>query len=232
MRIILVHNVLIALLLSFFSLPRAKPAVAATASASKYLQQGLLYRASQRYPEAIAALKKSVELEPQKISSRVILGWTLHLAGQEDAATQTLLQAAYLNPFNVPTFNALGIVLLVSGDLTDAAFVHSWAIILNPNNEIAYYNLSLAYHRLHQYSSAIATASRAATLEPTNPHPLVAFAIAYWDSGEHSLAQKAYRRALNLDPRYRDRTFLAHLKQAGFSPAQIQTTEQVLLSLT
>lgn len=226
MQIKLVCNLLIAVVFSS-SLLVSKPAVAANA-ATKYLEQGLLYRSSARYPEAIAALKKSIQLNPQNISSYVILGWTLHLAGQEEAATQTLLQAALRNPFNVPTFNALGIVFLVSKNVNSAAFVHSWAIILNPDNEIAYYNLSLAYHRLHKYNSAIATAIRATTLEPTNPHPLVAESIAHWDNGTPALAHKAYRRAITLDPRYRDRAFLAHLQQAGFSLEQIQTTEQVL----
>lgn len=218
------------LLLSISSCFGTKPALADTA-ASKYRQLGLSYRASERYPEAIAALEKSVQLEPQNLSSRTILGWTLHLAGKKDAAIATLLQATYQNLFDVPTLNALGIVYLVNGDLTNAVVVHSWAAILKPKNEIAYYNLSLAYHRLENYRWAIATGNRATALEPSNPHPLVATAMSYWDSGDRLLAQKAYRQAINLDPRYRDRTFLSHLKQAGFSLAQIQTTEKVLITL-
>lgn len=231
MRIVIFRNILITVLFSISSLLGTKVAFADTANASKYRELGLLYRQQERYLEAIAALKKSVELDPQNISSRVILGWTLHLARKEDAAAETLLQAIYQNPFDVPALNALGIVYLVKGDLTNAVVVHSWAVILKPDNEIAYYNISLASHRLQKFAMAIATASRATALEPTNPHPLVAVAIAYWDSGERLLAQKAYRQALNLDPRYSDRTFLAHLKEAGYSPAQIQAAQEVLLAL-
>lgn len=229
MPIGVVPKILITVLLAAGSLLNPKPAF--TATASQYLEQGLRYRASERYPEAIAALKKSVELDPKNISGQVILGWTLHLAGKEDTAIQTLLQAASQDLFNPPTFNALGIVFLVSGKLASAAVVHSWAAILQSDNEIAYYNLSLAHHRLKNYKSAIATANQATALEPSNPHPLVATAITYWDSGNHLLAQKAYRGAINLDPRYRDRTFLTHLKQAGFSPTQIQTAKKVVMTL-
>ena len=126
-------------------------------SAGDYRQQGLDYRQQERFSEAIAALQKSVELEPQNVSGRVLLGWTLHLAGQEEAAANALLMAFYLNPQDVPTLNALGIVYLVSGDLSAAAITHAWAAALDPNNEIAYYNLSLTYHRMQRYDWAIAT---------------------------------------------------------------------------
>jgi len=205
----------------------AAPPVLAT-SASEYRAMGLSYRAAARYPEAIAALQKSVELEPQNLSGRVLLGWTQHLAGQKEAAAESLIQVLYRDPNSIPALNALGIVYLVGGKLNAAVFVHAWAAILEPKNEIAYYNLSLAFERLQSYKSAIATAKRAAQLEPNNPHPLVALSLAYWQSGDRSAAQVAYRQAYNLDARYRDRAFLNHLKQAGFSPEQIETTNQIL----
>lgn len=225
-----VRSRLIAVLLSLSGLLGAQPALTALPGASEYRELGLRYRQQERYPEAIAALEESVNLDPQNTSSRVLLGWTLHLAGKEDAAAEALRQAIYQDLFNIPALNAMGIVCLVNGDLNDAVAAHSWALMLKPDNEIAYYNLSLAYHGLQKYDWAIATASQAAALEPTNPHPLVAQAIAQWDSGNPALAQQVYRQAINLDPRYRDRPFLDHLQKAGFSPTQIQTTEQVLLA--
>jgi Flp pilus assembly protein TadD len=199
------------------------------ASAAGYRQQGLAYRQQERFPEAIAALQKSVELEPQNVSGRVLLGWTLHLAGQEAEAANALLMAFYLNPQNVPTLNALGIVYLVRGDLTAAAITHAWAVALQPNNEIAYYNLSLTYQRMQQYDWAIATATRAAELEPTNPHPLVALAIAHWSNGKPLEAEQIYQQVLSLDGRFGDCPFLdIDLKRAAFSPEQIQLAKQVL----
>ncbi len=206
------------------------PAFAAT-SASEYRSLGLSYRASARYKEAIAALKKSVQLDPQNATGRVALGWTQHLAGQEEAAAQSLLQVIYRDPQSVPALNALGIVYLVSGCLTESVTVHTWAAMLEPNNEIPYYNLSLSLHRLHLYGLAIASAKKAAILEPNNPHPVVAQAVNYWSLGDRVSAKLAYRKALNIDPRYSDRAFLEHLRQAAFSTQQINTTKQVLSAL-
>lgn len=227
MRVATVRNVLIAVLVSSGCLLEYKPVFAAT-SASEYRALGLSYRASERYSAAIAALKKSVELEPQNLSGRVMLGWTQHLAGQEDAAVSSLLQVLYRDPVSVPALNALGIVYLVSGELTPAVVVHTWAAVLEPENEIAYYNLSLAFHRLRLYGLAIATAKKSAVLEPANPHPIVALAISHWDNGERKSAVQAYRKALNLDSRYSDRAFLVYLQKAGFSSDQIRTTARIL----
>jgi Flp pilus assembly protein TadD len=218
-------------LLSASTLLAANTGVATTNNqyqASKYRELGLSYQRQEKYEQAIASMQKSVELEPNNINGRVNLGWTQHLAGQQDNAASSLWQAASLNPFSPPTFNALGIVYLVSGDLPSAVIVHTWAALLKPNNEIAFYNLSLAYHRLKLYESAITNATKAAILEPNNPHPLIALAIAHWDSDDRIRAQLAYRKALDLDARYSGRDFLTYLKEAGFSPDQITTSQRIL----
>lgn len=200
----------------------------AATTASEYRQLGLTYRQQERFPEAIAALQKSVALEPQNLDGRVLLGWTLHRAGEQTQAARELQQTLYLNPFYVPALNALGIVHLVDGKLSEAVFTHLWAAFLRSDNEVAYYNLSLAFHRLQQYEPAIATAQQAAELEPDNPHPLVALAIAQWEKGDRQAAQETYRRAISLDGRYADSAFLNYLNEAGFSPDQIQQSQKVL----
>lgn len=203
-------------------------AIAVAQSAADYRQQGLSLRNQERYPEAIAALQKAVDLEPENLSGRVLLGWTQHKAGQATAAAQTLATALEQNPFEVPTLNALGIVYLVNGQLEQAIAAHTWAMLLQPKNEIAYYNLSLAFERLQQYDWAIAAAQTAAQLEPDNPHPPVAAAIAHWGNRDLARAKAAYQQALALDARYGEASFLTYLNEAGFSQPQIQTAQQVL----
>ncbi len=197
------------------------------AAANTLRQQGLDSRQQGRYDEAIAALQQSVELDPSNVSGRVILGWTLHLAGRETAAAEQLNQVLAQQPNDVPALNALGIVYLVSGDLTAAVQTHQKAVTLQPDNEIGYFNLSLAYHRLSRYSDAIAHARRATQLEPENPHPWIALAIAHWGNNETAQAQTAYQQAVRLDARYRTAATLQRLTFAGFSQNQIQLTETI-----
>jgi tetratricopeptide (TPR) repeat protein len=207
-----------------------QPAQAAP-SAAAYRQLGLAYREQERYPEAIAAFKQAVALEPDHLAGRVSLGWTLHKASQRQAATQILQETLSFNPFYVPALNALGIVHLVQGELPAAVRSHAWALMLKPQNEIAAYNLSLAFERLQEYAAAVTLAKQSAALEPTNPHPLVALAITQWSQGDRPAAQAAYQRALAIDSRYRDATFLSYLAEAGFSSEQIHRAQQILAAL-
>lgn len=207
------------------------PAMALAQSAADYRQQGLSLREQGQYPAAIAALQKSVELEPQHLSGRVMLGWTQHKAGQQAAAATTLTETLSLNPFEVPALNALGIVYLVDGKLGNAIAAHSWAALLKPDNEIAFYNLSLAFERLQQYDWAVAAARAAAKLEPDNPHPPVAEAIAHWGNRDAEQAKTAFRQAIALDSRYSDPDFLTYLNEAGFSSDQIVQSQAVLSAL-
>jgi tetratricopeptide (TPR) repeat protein len=198
-------------------------------AANRYRQLGLQYRQQGDFVKSIEALKKSVQLNPNHLDSRVILGWTQHLAKQPLAAQKTLEATIKIAPNHVPAYNALGIVYLVAGNLQQAVKTHSKAAELKPDNEIAYYNLSLAYHRLKDFDSAIANAQKAVKLEPNNPHPLVALAMIYLDQGDPKKAQDTYRQAISLDGRYRQKWFLGHLSEAGFSQEQIKLVEKLQL---
>jgi len=200
-------------------------------AADEYRQMGLTYRKQERFEEAIAALQKSVALDPQNLDGRIILGWTQHLAKKDDDAAISLWEAIYRSPTSLQAFNAIGIVYLVRGDLPQSVILHSWAAMLKTDNEIAHYNLSLAYQRLKQYDLAIAYAQKAIELEPNNPHPFVASAIAQWTSGDRLIAKKTFREAIGVDGRYRSPEFLNFLNEAGFNNEQIQIAKQVLASL-
>jgi cytochrome c-type biogenesis protein CcmH/NrfG len=88
----------------------------------------------------------------------------------------------------------------------------------------------LAYERQQQFELSLRHAQAAAKLEPSNPHPWVALAIAFWGKGDKPQAMQAYRQAIRLDGRYRDRKFLSHLQEAGFSEDQIARVGEVLKS--
>ncbi len=205
-------------------------AAAVSPTAAELRVQGLAYRQQGEFEPAIAALQQAVELAPADLSGRVSLGWTLHLAQQDQAAANALTQVLQRDPFHVPALNALGIVYLVNDDPVAAAMTHSWAAFLAPNNEIPHYNLSLAWQQLNQPAWAIAAAQTAARLEPDNPHPLVALAIAEWSSGDQAAARQSFQQAVALDGRYGEAEFLNFLAEAGFNAAQIALAQQVLAS--
>jgi len=203
------------------------PSSADRKAAQTYRQSGLKLRQRGNYTEAIASFEKAAKLDPSNLSGRILWGWTLHLAEKETEATEVLQQVLAQDANNIPALNALGIVYLVSGNLTDAVKTHQQAVSLNPKNEIAHYNLALAYQRLKKYDPALTHAQQATQLEPNNPHNWVAIALVYWDKGDKIQAKAMYQRAINLDSRYRQSSFLSHLKLAGFSADQIELTNKI-----
>lgn len=174
-------------------------------SAADYRQQGIQYRAQEQFPSAIDAFQKAVKLDEKNLSGRIGLGWTLHLANRREEAIDVLQNTIPYNPFNIETFNALGIAYLVNGDLINAVAAHTWSTMLDRNNEIPFFNLSLAYERLAMYDWAVESAKRAAELEPNNPHPWIALAIAYQGQGDQVSAKQIFQQAINVDSRYGDR---------------------------
>ncbi|GAP94051.1 tetratricopeptide repeat protein [Leptolyngbya sp. NIES-2104] len=200
-------------------------------SAADYRQQGIQYRAQDQFPQAIGAFQKAVKLDEKNLSGRLGLGWTLHLANRRQEAIGVLQGTIPYNPFNIETFNALGIAYLVNGDLINAVAAHTWSTMLDRNNEIPFFNLSLAYERLAMYDWAVESGKRAAELEPNNPHPWIALAIAYQGQGDRVSAKQIFQQAINVDPRYGDRASLNYLSKAAFSPEQIKTAQQLLVTI-
>lgn len=192
-----------------------------TRTAERYRQQGLAYRSGGDLERSVATLKIAAALDPYNPNSHIILGWTQHLSGDRPNAITTLNAALRQDANQVEALNALGIVYLVEGQLDQATATHHRALELKPDNEIAHYNLSLAYERLGEWDAAIHHAQKATELEPQNPHPWVALALAQASSGDLTAAQDTYQRAIQMDGRYRQRSYLDHLAQAGFSEGQI-----------
>lgn len=197
-------------------------------SAAAYRLEGLARRQQGDLVGAIGLLREAVEREPQNLDGQVLLGWTLHLAGEGAAAAQVLEGALRQDPVHVPSLNALGIVYLVQGRLWRSVATHGQGVLLDPGNEVAFYNLSLAFERLNLGDWAVGAAEAAIDREPYNPHPYVALALARWSGGDRSGALGAYGEALKLDGRYGDRGFLDHLREAGFSPDQVLKTDEIL----
>ena len=199
--------------------------------AARYRLIGLDYQSSKKFDKAIAAMQRSVELDPQNAAGKINLGWALHLSNRDAEAQKVLEKAVKEHPHNVSAYNALGIVYLVTGQLNKAVSAHKSAINLDNQDEIAYYNLSLSYNLLGNYEEAIEQGEKAALLEPHNPHPLIAIALNFWSKGNKIFSRNYFKRAVSLDDRYLNQQYLDNLKKAGFNPYQIKEVKMILKTL-
>ncbi|HWB96749.1 MAG TPA: tetratricopeptide repeat protein, partial [Bryobacteraceae bacterium] len=73
-----------------------------------------------RYPDALAAFRKALEIEPENIETLNSMGYASAVAGDLDSATQALRRYAQLRPRDANPLDSLGDVHLYLGKLAEA----------------------------------------------------------------------------------------------------------------
>jgi predicted O-linked N-acetylglucosamine transferase (SPINDLY family) len=152
--------------------------------------------------EALAELRRTVELLPEDADAHNNLGNALRNAGRFEAAQASYRRALEINPDFADAYNNLGNVLKDLGRLDDALASYRHALELNPLFADAHNNLGSVLKDLGQFDAALANYRKALELNPD-------FAAAYNNLGnaqtcighlDEALAN--CRRALELAPGY------------------------------
>jgi len=99
-------------------------------AALQYYSLGWDYSKAGRFPEAIQAYQRSIEIEPSAASPYVNLGMAYFLNRSFAPAAATLRQAALLNPNHFRTYYNLGTVLYTQRKFDEAATAYARALEL------------------------------------------------------------------------------------------------------
>ena len=106
-------------------------------------------------PDAIAAYKKCLELDPEHAAAHINLG-TLYYNRRDYAGAEKHYRAAIAaDPRYALAYFDLGNVLDETGRLPEAARAYKQAIQLAPTYADAHYNLALAYEKMKQPRRAL-----------------------------------------------------------------------------
>lgn len=106
-------------------------------------------------PDAIAAYKKCLELDPEHAAAHINLG-TLYYNRRDYAGAEKHYRAAIAaDPRYALAYFDLGNVLDETGRLPEAAQAYKQAIQLAPTYADAHYNLALAYEKMKQPRRAL-----------------------------------------------------------------------------
>jgi tetratricopeptide (TPR) repeat protein len=119
---------------------------------------------AERYQEAIAALRKAIELQHDYADAYKLLGFVLNKQQQLPEAEVALRKAIELKhdfPDSSATYGTLGEALLGQRKLLEAEAAFRKAIELNPGDPEAYWDLTITLGRQQKYLEA-ATAYRKA----------------------------------------------------------------------
>jgi tetratricopeptide (TPR) repeat protein len=119
-----------------------------------------------RKSEALAALRKSIELEPKGGPAFNSLGLVLNGLGRTDEALAALRNSIKFDPKSAAPLNNLGMVLNDLGRKDEALAAYRKAIELDPKASVAFYNLGRTLNDLGRTDEAVAALHRSIELEP------------------------------------------------------------------
>jgi serine/threonine protein kinase/tetratricopeptide (TPR) repeat protein len=155
----------------------------------------------QRPEEAVGYFRAAVAVRPASAEARSILGLSLELKGDTDAAIAAYRQAIALSPeFLVARCN-LGSALRQKGQLDEAIACYRKALELDPKSAGAHVNLGCALSEQGKLEEAVACYRKALELDPkfAMAHNDLGFVLGRQEKLEEAVA--CLRKALELDPK-------------------------------
>lgn len=138
-----------------------------------YNNIGVLYSDQGRYPEAVEAFHKGLQVEPEaphKVITMLYtnLGSVYGKMGDFDSEIKYNEMAAYYDPYNAIAYNNLGLAWTEKGDLKKGISYTQKAIAINPAYSDAYNNLGLGYAKSGEIPKAREYFERALYFDPDN----------------------------------------------------------------
>jgi len=159
---------------------------------------GGAYYGKGMYDEAVAELKKALEINPNDAHAHYNLGVAYSNKGMYDEEIAEYKKALEINPNYANAHCNLGAAYVEKGMYDEAIAEHKRAIEINPNDADAHYNLGGAYYGKGMYDEAIAESKKALEINPNYANAHYNLAVVYYYKGEYSLAIKHCDRAIEL----------------------------------
>ncbi len=187
-----------------------KKAVANAPNQPEYAAElGAVLHNEKKYVEAVPALKRAVQLDPENLVARMMLARSYVLTFNQlklpDFVDLTLEQLNYIEKKN-PRFPAvhhhLALVYINTGDFAKAEEELTTEVRLFPENAQARLELGETLLRLNLNQKAIEQLLLAAKQAPQAPPIFFALGKAYRAEGQAAKAAEAVRHCVELDPQF------------------------------
>jgi tetratricopeptide (TPR) repeat protein len=170
--------------------------------AKSALSEGLKYLDQARYPQAIAAFRKALELDAHLTNARYDLGVACFSSGQFDEARQAFQQVLRDNPRQAFSLYVLSRLDLVEDNLDAAIGGFQLLLKQNPVADELYY-LGSAYFRKGNMEEAFRVLQQAATQKPNDYRIPLLLARAYQKTGQDAKAAEQATLSEKLRDSYR-----------------------------
>ncbi|WP_373355172.1 tetratricopeptide repeat protein [Pseudoroseicyclus sp. CXY001] len=186
---------------------RVLAALAAAHPARADLQASLgdSLRELARYPEAVEAYGRALQLYADGAPMTWVIHYTRGISRQEagnwPGAEADFRRALELNPGQPRVLNHLGYALVTRGESLDEALAMvRLAVAAEPENAAIIDSLGWALYRLGRVAEAVPHLERAVEIEAGSPVINEHLGDAYWQVGRREEARFQWRRALSFEP--------------------------------
>jgi Flp pilus assembly protein TadD/transglutaminase-like putative cysteine protease len=175
-------------------------AAPSTAEAKTLGQRGYDALSARDYEQAVALLKRAVELDAKDKYAWNNLG--LAYAGLRDmpSAIQAYKKQIEVNPYDQFAYDYLGLAYVQQRDYTDAEAAYVKQLEINPLDRYASGYLGQMYNEEREYTKAAVALEKAVGVQPTNASYQVQLGKAYLNAQQHDKALAAFDKAAELSP--------------------------------
>jgi len=184
------------------ALEEFKLALAQAEYTEVYYNLSLTYDKKSMRKEALAAIVKALQLDPNYAEAHNHAGNLFLAQGNLLTAAVHFKHAVQLDPRNSLAFNNLGLIYSNQGKREQAIGYFQQAINLDSNHPEAHNNLGSLYLHQGHYQPAVAELKKALQLRPDYKKALVNLGMVYFYLKNFSSAEENYRRVIEIDRDY------------------------------
>jgi serine/threonine protein kinase len=153
-----------------------------------------------RSPEAEAAFRQTIRLDPASAESHAFLADILRDTGRYEEAEAAYRTVIRLDPTRGVAYSNLGFIAASTGRYTEAEAAHREAVRLMPDNAVAQRNLGHFLCNTRQYAEAESTLREALRLDPAEGGTYNALGVVLTAVKRYPEAEAAFREAIRLNP--------------------------------
>ena len=182
---------------------------------------GSIYAATGKSQDAIAELKRALDLVPASDDCMRRLGVAYAAAGDQQKAIDEYRQAIKTNPYLWLNFNFLGLAYYGGGQYDKALDAFQQVTKLEPDMPTGYVNMGTVYLAQDKWSDCIGEYERAISIDPKKPLYYSNRGVAYFRLGRYPESIKDFEKAVEMSPNDADiRVNLADAYRASSQTAK------------
>ena len=160
---------------------------------------GNVYRATGKYSESVAELKRALSLAPNSDEFYRRLGNVYSDSGNNAQALEAYQKAVQLNPYYWANYNSLGRGYHKQGDYPKALQAFQQVTVLEPDLDIGYENVGNMYAQQGKYQDSIPYLQKALQIRPTFS-TYSNLGTSYFFLKQYSQAVEMFEKAVALNP--------------------------------